>query len=92
VAELPTIWLDRQLGDSRFDLARWLPNYLRWYFFAYGRRLTADQIVRRVAAHRAGAEPEAEPPAGAGATPDSPGGSDLRPRLDDSADQPTRTA
>jgi dolichol-phosphate mannosyltransferase len=44
VAELPTIWLDRQLGDSQFDLARWLPKYLRWYRFAYGRKLTAEQI------------------------------------------------
>jgi hypothetical protein len=49
VAELPTIWLDRQLGDSRFDLARWLPNYLRWYFFAYGKRLSAAQIRDRAA-------------------------------------------
>ncbi|GAA0925795.1 polyprenol phosphate mannosyl transferase 1 (Ppm1) [Virgisporangium aurantiacum] len=52
VAELPTIWLDRQLGESRFDLARWLPSYLRWYRFAYGRQLTAEQI-RAGAADRA---------------------------------------
>jgi dolichol-phosphate mannosyltransferase len=53
VAELPTIWLDRQLGESRFDLARWMPSYLRWYFFAYGRRLTVEEIRRRVSAPRA---------------------------------------
>jgi dolichol-phosphate mannosyltransferase len=47
VAELPTIWLDRQLGESRFDLGRFMPSYLKWYFFAYGRRLTADQIAAR---------------------------------------------
>jgi dolichol-phosphate mannosyltransferase len=47
VAELPTIWLDRQLGVSRFDLGRFLPGYLRWYFFAYGRRLTVAQLTRR---------------------------------------------
>jgi glycosyltransferase involved in cell wall biosynthesis len=47
VAELPTIWLDRQLGESRFDIARWLPGYLRWYFFAYGRRLSVEQIRAR---------------------------------------------
>src|SRR3954463_5713275 len=35
VAELPTIWLDRQLGESQFDLGRFLPGYIRWYFFAY---------------------------------------------------------
>jgi len=39
VAEIPTIWLDRPAGDSNFKLGRWLPKYLRWYRFAYGRRL-----------------------------------------------------
>jgi dolichol-phosphate mannosyltransferase len=39
VAEIPTIWLDREASVSRFKLARWLPKYLRWYRFAYGPRL-----------------------------------------------------
>jgi glycosyltransferase involved in cell wall biosynthesis len=39
VAEIPTIWLDREAGVSRFKLARWLPKYLRWYRFAYGPKL-----------------------------------------------------
>jgi dolichol-phosphate mannosyltransferase len=39
VAEIPTIWLDRQAGMSNFQLAGWLPSYFRWYRFAYGRRL-----------------------------------------------------
>jgi len=34
VAEIPTIWLDRQLGESHFDLGRFLPGYLRWYLHA----------------------------------------------------------
>jgi dolichol-phosphate mannosyltransferase len=38
VAEIPTIWLDRQLGESHFDLGRFLPSYLRWYLHCYGRR------------------------------------------------------
>ena len=38
VAELPTIWLDRTMGESRFDLKGWIPKYLRWYRFAYGPR------------------------------------------------------
>jgi glycosyltransferase involved in cell wall biosynthesis len=46
VAEIPTIWLDRQLGESRFDLGRFMPGYLRWYFFAYGRRLSSEQLRR----------------------------------------------
>jgi dolichol-phosphate mannosyltransferase len=47
VAEIPTIWLDRQLGESHFDVARWLPSYLRWYRFAFGRRLTEEQLAKR---------------------------------------------
>jgi glycosyltransferase involved in cell wall biosynthesis len=44
VAEIPTIWLDRQAGMSNFKLMRWMPVYLRWYRFAYGRRLSAAQV------------------------------------------------
>jgi glycosyltransferase involved in cell wall biosynthesis len=47
VAEIPTIWLDRQLGESQFDLGRFLPGYLRWYLFAFGRRLTLDRLRAR---------------------------------------------
>lgn len=36
VAEIPTIWLDRAFGASRFQLRAWLPRYLRWYFHAFG--------------------------------------------------------
>ena len=39
VAELPTIWLDRELGDSNFQLMAWLPQYLRWYRYAFGGRI-----------------------------------------------------
>jgi glycosyltransferase involved in cell wall biosynthesis len=47
VAEIPTIWLDRTLGESRFDLAGFLPAYLRWYWFAFGRRLTMAQMIKK---------------------------------------------
>ena len=36
VAEVPTIWLDRQAGMSNFKLAQWIPSYLRWYRYAFG--------------------------------------------------------
>ena len=36
VAEIPTIWLDRTVGQSNFKMSRWIPKYLRWYFYAYG--------------------------------------------------------
>lgn len=44
VAEIPTIWLDRQAGVSNFHIVKWVPGYLRWYRYAFGRRLTAEQI------------------------------------------------
>jgi glycosyltransferase involved in cell wall biosynthesis len=44
VAEIPTIWLDRQAGVSNFRMAKWIPGYLRWYRFAFGPRLTAEQV------------------------------------------------
>jgi dolichol-phosphate mannosyltransferase len=44
VAEIPTIWLDRRFGVSSFKLAAWLPRYLRWYAFAFGPKLTAEQV------------------------------------------------
>lgn len=39
VAEIPTIWLDRAFGVSNFKLAKWLPKYLQWYRYAFGRAL-----------------------------------------------------
>jgi glycosyltransferase involved in cell wall biosynthesis len=39
VAELPTIWLDRTVGQSNFQVWSWLPRYLRWYRYAFGPRL-----------------------------------------------------
>jgi dolichol-phosphate mannosyltransferase len=50
VAEIPTIWLDRQTGMSNFKVVQWMPVYLRWYRFAFGRRLTAEQV--RAYGHR----------------------------------------
>ena len=39
VAEIATIWLDRDHGASNFKLWQWLPTYLRWYGYAFfGRR------------------------------------------------------
>ena len=37
VAEMPTIWLDRSFGASNFKLMAWLPRYLHWYAYAFGR-------------------------------------------------------
>lgn len=34
IVEIPTTWTDRTAGDSNFHLWKWLPSYLRWYFYA----------------------------------------------------------
>jgi dolichol-phosphate mannosyltransferase len=50
VAEIPTIWLDRQAGISNFKVATWIPSYAHWYRFAFGPRLTAKQLRQRPSA------------------------------------------
>ncbi len=52
VAEIPTIWLDRRDGVSNFRLAQWIPCYLRWYRFAFGRRLDVAELRRLAARQR----------------------------------------
>ena len=47
VAEIPTIWLDRQAGMSKFKLAQWIPHYLRWWAFAFGPPLTEQDLKTR---------------------------------------------
>ena len=44
IAEIPTIWLDRDAGISNFQLRKWLPKYLHWYRFAYGGPLSVDDF------------------------------------------------
>jgi len=39
VAEVPTTWRDRTAGKSRFQLWKWLPRYLHWYWRGVGGRL-----------------------------------------------------
>jgi glycosyltransferase involved in cell wall biosynthesis len=38
ITEVPTTWRDRSAGRSRFRLWAWLPEYLRWYFYAVTNR------------------------------------------------------
>lgn len=47
IAELPTIWLDRDVGVSNFQLKQWIPEYLKWYRLAYGPELSPDQLRTR---------------------------------------------
>jgi dolichol-phosphate mannosyltransferase len=47
IAELPTIWLDRDYGESNFQLKKWMPEYIKWYRFAYGPKLTRAELKAR---------------------------------------------
>jgi dolichol-phosphate mannosyltransferase len=33
MAEVPTTWRERTAGTSKFELRKWLPSYMRWYFY-----------------------------------------------------------
>jgi glycosyltransferase involved in cell wall biosynthesis len=49
VEEVPATWTDRTAGQSRFQLWKWLPHYLKWYRYAvvgawFGRRPSAGHL------------------------------------------------
>ncbi|MGO9155632.1 glycosyltransferase, partial [Mycobacterium sp.] len=55
ITEVPSTWRDRTAGQSRFRLTKWLPHYLKWYFYALsrgrvitGRRRTGSVDRRRL--------------------------------------------
>jgi glycosyltransferase involved in cell wall biosynthesis len=48
IAELPTIWLERDTGVSSFKVWAWVPKYLYWYRHAFGRRLTIEELQRGI--------------------------------------------
>ena len=35
IGEIPARWYERAHGDSRFQVIRWLPAYMRWYLYAF---------------------------------------------------------
>jgi dolichol-phosphate mannosyltransferase len=45
ITEVPSTWRDRTSGQSRFRLWKWLPHYLRWYFYAFRRKSLASQVT-----------------------------------------------
>ena len=40
ICETPTIWTDRVAGESNFKLFKWLPGYLKWYFYAFRKHIS----------------------------------------------------
>jgi glycosyltransferase involved in cell wall biosynthesis len=50
IAEVPSTWRDRTSGQSRFRLWKWLPSYLRWYFYAFRPKSRAELNINRESA------------------------------------------
>jgi glycosyltransferase involved in cell wall biosynthesis len=52
MAEIPTVWVDRQLGESRFRLWKWLPVYAKWFLggiYEINRKRLARALGRKPA-------------------------------------------
>lgn len=80
VAEIPTIWLERSAGVSNFKVAAWIPQYLKWYRFAFGRRLAADAL--RAVARSDGATGFPAPPGANALLPGPPDTEGMSPSSD----------
>lgn len=61
VAEMSTIWLDRAAGVSNFKVASWIPRYLYWYRFAYGRSLDVASMRALITKHLNHDDHDADP-------------------------------
>jgi dolichol-phosphate mannosyltransferase len=47
IGEVPIEWYERTAGQSRFRVLKWLPKYLRWYFYAFGTTWLGARAVTR---------------------------------------------
>jgi len=50
IGEVPARWFQRAHGTSRFQVMKWLPDYLRWYAYAFATTYLmrpADSVPRR---------------------------------------------
>jgi hypothetical protein len=43
IVEVPTTWRGRTQGESRFKIWAWLPQYLKWYFYAFRPKCSSAQ-------------------------------------------------
>ncbi|MDR2017462.1 MAG: glycosyltransferase [Syntrophobacterales bacterium] len=46
ITEIPCLWQDRLEGMSRFKIMKWMPKYLKWYFFALRKSLLLSEKKR----------------------------------------------
>jgi dolichol-phosphate mannosyltransferase len=52
IGEVPARWFQRAHGQSRFQVLKWLPDYLRWYCYAFATtylRRAAETVPRKCA-------------------------------------------
>ena len=33
ICQIPSQWIERTVGSSKFKIFMWLPQYLKWYFY-----------------------------------------------------------
>lgn len=59
IDEVPSQWIERQKGTSRFQVVRWIPAYIRWFGYGFAttylRRGPSTVPLIASSAHRAGA-------------------------------------
>ena len=51
ISEIPARWEERSQGSSRFKILKWLPEYLRWYFYGLGTfwlRKSPDDVKKKI--------------------------------------------
>ncbi len=49
IVETPTTWRNRTEGESRFRVWAWLPQYLKWYFYAFRPRRRSPESPKGTA-------------------------------------------
>ena len=51
IDEIPAQWEERSEGESRFMIFKWLPAYLRWYFYGLATtwlKKSAHEVKKRI--------------------------------------------